>query len=1037
MVFQDNLIEGSHDNNIENHILDREQPKTGYDDQQTDSDNDSSTNDIDNNTIRQKTNNRKRPPEMDLWQGHQPNEQIDTHQNTRMLFQNIRGLKTPESTINQSIKDMTAALSYYDISIAAISEHHLPMEDPKIRKQILEAQKGATQRGKLHMQLNASTEIPVNKTRLMGGTGVITCGACTGRLAPKGSGGDKMGRWSFCHYRMQENLLTVISIYKVCKKAAKKKQATQPVATTEEAAANNASRKKQQTHRLGHSAWHQQRRALDLQDRKSENPRDAFHKDLEKFIEQCISKNHDIIIGGDWNDHIEVPRSPILRLCTRFQLIDPWMTFNPQYPNFATYEWGKERIDSVLISQRLLPALLNISYTPVGFLNNTDHRGILLDWKTDVLFGNRIDTSECYAARLVRANDRTTVTRYIEETYDHMFFNNAFERMKSLETAEAITQEHLETLEKLDDLMGEASQIGENRCPKRRSAWFSQKLVRTRLEISYLKYLRNGALCGLDRTISTKAKLRMINSDLEIDSADMLDINTMIEQRIETLKEQKEKAFHLRQQYLHDSDNLPKKQTDPRQRIRKAEVALRTWKTIATMSSGRNSQSIDRLQVPQDWPDPFTPMEQITSLSDPKQATNWKLITDLNQVEYYLLVRNQLHFGQAQGTPFTEEPLKSTIDWGANSKESEEVLDGDYIPPAAFQSLCSEVLQECKRKAEDELVEASTSPEEFKGKMKRWKESTTTSPSGRHLGRYKAMYGKSIYGDNDDETRDFYEKQQALIGFVLGTMNVCIRSGYVLKRWRKVTNLMIFKDTGNYHVHRLRIIHIYEADLNLLMAVKWRQLLQAADRLGLVNVNQYGGRPGREATTLALMEELKIDISYSTRRTLITFDNDAASCYDRIIPSFASLINRKYGMPRQLTQIHGQMLRQAEYRLRTPKGISETSYSHTNELPIYGSGQGSGNSPVLWLLISATLFDVHEKHVKGATFTSPDNTTEVSISISGFVDDTNASLNEWNPQTQGPTDQLLEQLQHDAQTWNDLLFTSGGKLELNKCSFHV
>ena len=77
---------------------------------------------------------------------------------------------------------------------------------------------------------------------------------------------------------------------------------------------------------------------------------------------------------------------------------------------------------------------------------------------------------------------------------------------------------------------------------------------------------------------------------------------------------------------------------------------------------------------------------------------------------------------------------------------------------------------------------------------------------------------------------------------------------------------MIFKETGNYQIHRLRVIHIYEADFNLLLAVKWRQLLQSADLLGLINEGLFGGRPGCEAQSLTFLEELKYDISFMTLR---------------------------------------------------------------------------------------------------------------------------------------------------------------------------
>jgi cellobiose phosphorylase len=58
----------------------------------------------------------------------------------------------------------------------------------------------------------------------------------------------------------------------------------------------------------------------------------------------------------------------------------------------------------------------------------------------------------------------------------------------------------------------------------------------------------------------------------------------------------------------------------------------------------------------------------------------------------------------------------------------------------------------------------------------------------------------------------------------------------------------------------------------------------------LIHRGQYGGQPGKEAMTLALIEELKTDICYASRKPLINFDNDAASCYDHIIAAIASII---------------------------------------------------------------------------------------------------------------------------------------------------
>ena len=248
---------------------------------------------------------------------------------------------------------------------------------------------------------------------------------------------------------------------------------------------------------------------------------------------------------------------------------------------------------------------------------------------------------------------------------------------------------------------------------------------------------------------------------------------------------------------------------------------------------------------------------------------------------------------------------------------------------------------------------------------------------------------------------------------------------------------MIFKDHNVYRIHRLRVIHIYEADFNLVLAVKWRQLLHSAEQRELLHHGLYGGRPGCEAQSLTFLEEIKYDISYTSRRSLVNFDNDATSCYDRIIVSLASLINRKYGQNRKVVTIHANTLREAKFHLRTQFGYTDSSYTHCIQYPIFGSGQGSGNSPCIWLFISSTLCDIHAKLSNGAHFSSPDGSLQTKISMVGFVDDSTGICNDFHPQSQIDGATLSQKMQEDAQIWNDLLWCLGGKLELSKCSYHL
>jgi hypothetical protein len=68
---------------------------------------------------------------------------------------------------------------------------------------------------------------------------------------------------------------------------------------------------------------------------------------------------------------------------------------------------------------------------------------------------------------------------------------------------------------------------------------------------------------------------------------------------------------------------------------------------------------------------------------------------------------------------------------------------------------------------------------------------------------------------------------------------------------------MILKEANNHKIHRLRVLHLYEADYNLILRVKWRQLMRHAEANHTLNEGQYGSRAGREASSLNFLETLK------------------------------------------------------------------------------------------------------------------------------------------------------------------------------------
>jgi hypothetical protein len=230
-----------------------------------------------------------------------------------------------------------------------------------------------------------------------------------------------------------------------------------------------------------------------------------------------------------------------------------------------------------------------------------------------------------------------------------------------------------------------------------------------------------------------------------------------------------------------------------------------------------------------------------------------------------------------------------------------------------------------------------------------------------------------------------------------------------------------------------------EWDYNLLLGVKWRQLLHHVVDKGTLNQACYGTTPGKSSLDPVFIKEMEYEIVRLTRQPLVHFDNDAASCYDRIPCFLANLASRKYGQSARVCMVQGRTLQQAKYTLKTKFGISDEYVKQTKENTWFGTGQGSGNSPMYWLLISSTLYDIYEREAAGgATYETPDKKIQIKLTQLGFVDDVNNRTNvPWTNEEPASTAELLRVASQDSQLWYDIMEAANQSLELNKCKYHV
>jgi hypothetical protein len=245
---------------------------------------------------------------------------------------------------------------------------------------------------------------------------------------------------------------------------------------------------------------------------------------------------------------------------------------------------------------------------------------------------------------------------------------------------------------------------------------------------------------------------------------------------------------------------------------------------------------------------------------------------------------------------------------------------------------------------------------------------------------------------------------------------------------------MIGKDNGIPRIHRLRIIHLYECDLNLLFALFFRELDQHCEDNYLMNKGIYGCRPNRRAIDPVFVDVTQTELSMVTRKILVRFNNDATACFDRILVHILTLCLRSFGMPKKLTTILGNLLHVARYAIKTGIGISKETYQYSTESPAFGSGQGSSASAQGWGKIASKAFGAHDAYGYGCIYTDPWKTLRVMLGMLGYVDDNNITNNGKDGEKVAD---VIKRTQYDAQLWNDLLRATGGALNLDKCFAQV
>lgn len=212
----------------------------------------------------------------------------------------------------------------------------------------------------------------------------------------------------------------------------------------------------------------------------------------------------------------------------------------------------------------------------------------------------------------------------------------------------------------------------------------------------------------------------------------------------------------------------------------------------------------------------------------------WDTVIDKESIENYIQQFNRMSFRAASESPCGHGLLHDALTFTSLLPTVTAILEEGSWPlewtrdkPLLGEFLASFVIPPAVHLAKQPIIQTDLSHNDVTYGFNSWKEATSTSPSGRHLGHYKALVQDPI-----------------LLGALTQFMNLTIQRGISVAQWCKATNVLLEKDPGTPCINRLRIIHLFEADFNLFLKIVWgSRLVKKAVSMDLLNSGQHGSVP--------------------------------------------------------------------------------------------------------------------------------------------------------------------------------------------------
>ena len=970
----------------------------------------------------------------------------------RIYFQNINGLKAASDFSHVQTLAITALGA--EIDVLGLAETNIDWRHREVNHTIF---RQFNQVLKPCTLATATTNIRYNTYYKPGGTCLLAHGNWQPRCR-RLSDPMQMGRWSTLLIRgRHRSKLAIISAYRVCNQ--------------------------DPSQAGGRTAYMQQWQMLRTQHPNcTPDPRRQFFIDLKAEIARLTTEDYEVVVMLDANESMYDRNSNLLQFVQESQLTDLHLLrhsaihSNPP----GTYQRGSKRLDYIFGTRLIANCTARAGISAYHEYFSSDHRGLYVDLDVNQFFGGQPTPLDITATRLLHSHRIQHAMAYRSHILEYSQQHKLTQRSEALEQLACTDPSHPSIPKMLNGIIEDLTRgmlAAEKKCGAHHSHPWSPTLVNARRRVRFwriwLSELRTGRSFSNERAqLASEAQWEPPEIPLPPTRRILI---RHLRQAKSHLSECERKAVLLREEFLEEraaywAKVLDQKKSAVLAGLHGVETIQRVFYRFRTMLRKHQSGGgLASLKVP------------ITD-DNGVPTTEYKWLHDPDEIGPRLIQRNLNHFSQARG-PFTQGPVLECL--GRNAAHGQhgiqKALALTDITPAT-KALLGQLQGTPLPRISNTITGA-----DLRQKFQRWSESTSTSPSGVHLGHYKSLLLLDIkkpdsapaaqLAHQPDSVATSRATQDRSIGDQITThddsltqsapaFNSCahlfdvmghaltasFKSGHVADRWLTVHNTMLEKDPGDPRIDRLRVIHIFDAVWNAGLGILWsRRLMPQCERHSALHEGQWGSLQGKKAIECVCIKQFTYEIAAFTRTDLVTFDNDAKSCYDRIVMAYALACCIHLGLPEMTAVAFGKFLDEARYHVKTVLGVSTDSYSHgDDDKDLHGPGQGSQPGPCLWAIECSQIMAALTKHFTGVDLCTPDRELQIAQALQGFVDDVaNASskfqetlhhfteFTYTEEQSQQFLHLLVQEATEMAQWWETLLWHSGGQLEFRKCFLYI